>query len=463
MTPATSTKTRDARVEQIALLDPLDRTLLQVLALITAPVPERTLLDLCKLAGLPLRTAQGASPATSLTPNLGRLKKLKLITADHRVPAELTEILARQFFADTTTMVSPPVTAKVAPNKTTKPVRPPGPVLLTTALVNAIRVLLPLPSTVYYSSRKMESICGLYRRELRIALHQQDWRHLDNSLSFLLDCCPTQIDPLIPLINNPFDGVWFATLPPAWQVWLLRRLFAHTTLHLEPDQEALAYGLELARGKAVSAENRTPFVFDLIVRLLLGGQISEALTLLETIRRHEPKPYSFGLDGLIALMQGQTEAAVEFFAVDLKELRRLNAKRNLFFSSLVAPFAILALLRKGDAASLKKAGVALEQARRSCEYSRYSLSPIFAALEAMLSNQGGLLPEVALRPLAPLDQELARTERWTDAAVCRHGPVDHQWPPDRQGDQPPQPGPGPVTRGRPDLAGGGIRRTALPG
>jgi len=399
MTPPPPAKTRDARIEQIALLDPLDRILLQILALVAEPIPERTLFDLCKLAGLPL-TAEGNSPAASLTPNLGRLKKLKLITADHRVPAELTEILARQFFADTTTMVTPPVTGK-APKKSDKPARPPGPVLLTTAMVNAIRALLPVPSTTYYSSRQMDSICGLYRRELRFALHQRNWHRLDSSLDFLADNCPTPIDPLIPLLNTPFDDAWFATLPTTWQAWLLRRIFTHTTLHLEPDQEALTYGLKLAQGKTVSAEDRSPFVFDLIVRLLLGGQISEARALLETIRRHEPKPYAYGLDGLLALLRGQSEEALEFFAADLKELRRLYAKRNLFFGTLVAPFAILALLRKGDAVSLKKAGLALEQARRCCEYSRYALTPIFAALEAILDNQNGLLPEVALQPLAP--------------------------------------------------------------
>ena len=280
-------------------------------------------------------------------------------------------------------------------------------------MVGAVQAILPEPTSVYYlTGQRLASACNRILRELRIALLNGNNRRLEALTNTLLTHChahANSVDPLVRLVNNPFDAAWFGTIPPQWQARILLRIFTHTFFSLEADREALDLALNSSLRATVLSDDRVELTFNLIIRLILGGQTMQARLLIEEISHNDTNNYSFGFGGWIALIEGRLEEALNLFESDLKELRRRQGKRTIFFASYAAPLFLLALLRKGDAASLNKAGVYLNQALRRSEHFTFMTVPL-AALEAMLGSQNGLSPEAALRPLQPFIKDWQKIE-----------------------------------------------------
>ncbi len=409
---------RETLLEQMESLSPPELSALQVLAIAAEPLTHNALLDICRNAGLPLKKTPDATPVPTLLPQVQRLKSLHLIDDHSLVNEVILEVIARRVFADKQSRVVPILPAEKAQKKLAgrwvpksqkpKPRPLPVPVPLAKAIVDAVRAALPAPSSFFHlTGLRLVSACNRTLRELRIALLDGNSQQLEHCTRILLNDCTAQtgsIDPLVRLLNNPFDAAWFGTLSPIMQTRLLSRIFNHTFFNLEPDGEALELALVPALRGAVPADDRLRFTFDLIIRLLLGGEPAQARQLLDEIERQATNAYTFGFTGWIALIEGRLEDSLNLFTADLKEFRRQQRKRTLFFSNLAAPFFILALLRKGDADSLKQAGTYLDQLRRRYEYSTF-MAAILAALTAMLASQNGFSPEEARAPLVALGND----------------------------------------------------------
>lgn len=399
---------REALQERTEHLSPMETALLQLLAVVAEPVDHDTLIDIYRKTGLSFPDETGG-PVRTLLPQLRRLRIFKLISPTNVVHEAIEEIIVRLVFADTKTKVFPPAPASsdassrrgrksTAPK--TQPV--PAPVSLATALVRTVRLALPAPSTYWSPAGKKTTVCPRYLREMRIALHEKDAQRLEASYNALYTYCDTRslkVNPLVRLVHNPFDGAWFSTLPAEWQVRLLSLIFSNTITRFDSDNEALAYALNPALRAGLSNEWRAPFTYNLAVRLILGGHIGQARRLLDEMVLSQTKSDSFGLYGWIAFLEGHLEESLKSFEADLKELRRRQNRRNIFFSGLGGFFFILALLRKGDADSLRKAGQYLEQVRNRSENPAL-MAPVHAALEAILASLAGEEPEAAARPIA---------------------------------------------------------------
>ena len=409
--------TRAVLEKRLERLSPLERSILQVLAVADEPLNQTVLLGLCTRAGIPLCDPTTNKPPTSLSPQLRRLRDLGLIGTNNLISEQIVEVVVRALFADTETLVTPtppvqpaqlklPAASKGRKNPPPTPQPPAMP--LAQAIVAAVRSALPEPKGMHpFLGRDKATACRRTRRELRLALVGGEERDLDQLIDTLRHYCQppgTFTDPVVSLINNPFDPAWCATLSAQRQALLIRRLLTHAFYALEPDQEPLALGLRPELRAALPADERLELLYHLALRLILAGRTTEAQGLVDELSALTGG-YTFGFGGWIALVEGRLAAALDLFAADLKELRRRQRKRTIFFTSHAAPFALLALLRAGDAASLDMARVHLDQALR---YNRRFnvLDPTLASVQALLDSQGGLPAHTALIHLQPFADDL---------------------------------------------------------
>ena len=409
--------TRAVLEKRLERLSPLERSILQVLAVADEPLNQTVLLGLCTRAGIPTHDPATNKPLTSLSPQVRRLRDLGLIGTNNLISEQIVEVVVRALFADTETLVTP--TPPVQPaqlklpaaskgRKNPPPTPQPPAVPLAQAIVAAVRSALPEPKGMYpFLGREKTTACRRTRRELRLALVGGEERDLDQLIDTLRHYCQppgTFTDPVVSLINNPFDPAWCATLSAQRQALLIRRLLTHAFYALEPDQEPLALGLRPELRAALPADERLELLYHLALRLILAGRTGEAQRLVDELSALTGG-YTFGFGGWIALVEGRLAAALDLFAADLKELRRRQRKRTIFFTSHAAPFALLALLRAGDAASLDMARVHLDQALR---YNRRFnvLDPTLASVQALLDSQGGLPAHTALIHLQPFADDL---------------------------------------------------------
>ena len=409
--------TRAVLEKRLERLSPLERSILQVLAVADEPLNQTVLLGLCTRAGIPTHDPATNKPLTSLSPQLRRLRDLGLIGTNNLISEQIVEVVVRALFADTETLVTPtppvqpaqlklPAASKGRKNPPPTPQPPAMP--LAQAIVAAVRSALPEPKGMYpFLGREKTTACRRTRRELRLALVGGEDRDLDLLIDALRRHCQPAVpysDPVISLINNPFDPAWCASLPARRQALLIRRLLTHAFYALEPDQEPLALGLRPELRAALPADERLELLYPLALRLILAGRTGEAQRLVDELSALTGG-YTFGFGGWIALVEGRLAAALDLFAADLKELRRRQRKRTIFFTSHAAPFALLALLRAGDAASLDMARVHLDQALR---YNRRFnvLDPTLASVQALLDSQGGLPAHTALIHLQPFADDL---------------------------------------------------------
>ncbi|ADW17087.1 SNF2-related protein [Desulfobulbus propionicus DSM 2032] len=425
MSPPHRDADRAKLLEQINRLSPLERSVLYVLAVAAEPVANATVCTLCTQAGLPLNDETDGPPLTSLAPQLRRLRTLGLIDEHNLINELIVEVVVRRLFADKQSTITPlPQTVETAkkrviPNRSgvktraPKPQPLPVPVFLAWSIITAVRSVLPAPTTSYsFMGRQLTAACSRTQRELRIALYYGDDA---SSLAALTDtllshCCEHQpfIHPLVRLVANPFDPVWCTTLPAARQIQLLTLILSHSFFYLEAEPEAWKLACDPALRAAASPGDRVTLLYYLIHQHILSGQTAQARQCIEEMRR-DTANYAFGFGGWIALIEGRIDEALELFESDLKELRKRQRKRAALLSSDLTPFFLLALLRKGDAASLGKAGVYLDQALRRSEPVN-SIAVGLASIEAMLGSQSGLSAEAARRPLRPYTEKRSKIE-----------------------------------------------------
>ncbi|WP_448871533.1 DEAD/DEAH box helicase [Desulfobulbus propionicus] len=424
--------TCQALLHKVDQLEPLERAVLQVLAVADEPLSAAMVLSLCTRAGLLALDTQNPSPITSLNPQLRRLQQLNLIEDSHQVNECIVEVIVRRVFADNATMVAPPrdqgnTHRKRLPNRTGASTRTPKvqkmpniqePVLsvpLAQAIVDAVRALLPAADSIYYlGGKQLTTACRRKLRELRLSLVGQDdsrLHHLAHDLATY--CLPTPsaaepfVDPVLGMVNSPFDPDWIRSLPPDRQSLIFTRIFSHSLYSLEDDQQALELALDPKLHASLTQANRIDLTFHLIVRLILAGRLEPARRLLKSLRENETHDYDFGLSGWIALLTGNRLESLALFEAELKELRRRQRKRTGFLNNLAGPYYILALLLGGDLAGLTEAEVLLRQARHQ---NHERIPAGYLALEAMLASQNGATPEAARRSLPKLSQDLLPIE-----------------------------------------------------
>ncbi|MGE4560414.1 MAG: DEAD/DEAH box helicase [Desulfobulbus sp.] len=422
--------TYQALLQKVDQLAPAELAVLQALAVADEPMNATMALNLCIRAGL-----LPPDSHTDLAPKLRRLKQLNLIGKDNHVNESIVEVIVRRVFADRQTKLTPPQDQEYTNKKRTpgrtglKPqtpkvqklpiVREPAVSMpLAQAIVDAVRLLLPASDSVYYlRGNQLATACRRKLRELRLCLVGGD----DSRLNHLADeltanCLPIPladepfVDPVVRMVNTPFDPAWIKTLPPDRQAMIFGRIFNHSYYSLEDDRQTLELALDPELQNALTTGHRVDLTFHLVSRLILAGRLEPARQLLKTMREKDTGEYDFGLNGWITLLSGTLQDSLALFEDELKVLRKRRRKRTVFLNNRTGPYFILALLRRGDLAGLTQAETFLRQATH---HNYENLPAGYSALEAMLASQNGSAPEAARRILPPLDQNL----------LFNHGPA----------------------------------------
>jgi superfamily II DNA or RNA helicase len=232
-----------------------------------------------------------------------------------------------------------------------------------------------------------------------------------------------QANPITLICANPFDADWFAG-QPRW-LWppVLSDVLKTALLWFEPADDVLGL-LESCLGPAEAAEDpalswvRLSWAEQLVSR----GQLAAALERLH----HNQRSARCAFSGLQEVVQGAPDRGLPLFEEGLT-LNEDGKGQPRYFTSLAAPFHLLALMADGSEANLQAAGGYLDSA---VARPNQPLSDLFSILRALyLHRRDGV--EAALRSLAaahwgaqmpPLYTFFyAMTRHWIDPARAAAG------------------------------------------
>jgi len=247
-------------------------------------------------------------------------------------------------------------------------------------LVRAVKEELPSATYLYSNS------CPRVMRDFRIGIYSRDRNFFRKRLAELSSACSTLPDytaSIARICNDPFDEAWFSTLPVEIRMHALSIIFLQAMFRLEPDADALSHAMKNPFFKSAPQPERTPLLYNLVSRLIMGGRLSEAQDVIPEI---EGRDYTFGLMGWLRFVQGKNSEAIGSFETDLRELRRRLGKRDVNFSGLGGLFYVLALLKSENEEHLNRADQLVSSSLSSKGVSDFSLS-VLRSLRGIVQAQ----------------------------------------------------------------------------
>ncbi|MGI0489672.1 DEAD/DEAH box helicase [Pantanalinema rosaneae CENA516] len=351
---------RQQLIKTYRQLLPLEQTIVQLFSVIYEPI-SRTLFVSC-LNALGVRTRNEASfTATSVKPYLDRLIDLEVLVQYSGQGPQCHPLLK-----------------EVATRDIVQTGR-------FDAFANTVEKIIPIPQRWKNGPRTFNSE-GLFIREFRIGLYRQDLpfinQQLENYYKYSYQKNKLAIDQVyLQICNNPFDPVWFRTLPQALYENALTSILNHSMLHLTPVDEAF----QLLQADALDRGKDSDFLpLVLLDQLILRGQLKTAETVLAGLSESQPINF-LTVRGCLQFLQDDNAAAIATYTQALQVLKKGSGKRKLYFQSMSGLFFILALLKDGSAARLSEAAEYTAIAQQA----KHWLSDIYARLLAVIQIQQG--------------------------------------------------------------------------
>jgi len=315
-TSASNLKKREKLLSLYEALPPGEQALVQFCSLTMEPMSMTTVIRCFDVTGISIMET-GKTSWQKLQPALKRISKLGLVDDHYQCPEGFREIATRR-------SVSEGHFEKMA---------------------RAIQRLMP--GNRYLSRYSPEYDWRRLLRDFRIAFYRHDSKEVKALYDQMLRFCPMPYrtpDPFLRICNQPFDRTWFATLPLDLRIAALSRILFQSLIFLEPDEAPLNEALALASGKELKADGSRSLLHILALRLLLGGRLAEARTVIERMAA-AAEGFSDGLQGCLYFLEGKNEEAIAAVEADLRSLVRRTGIRNNFFTDPVGLFFLLALLK----------------------------------------------------------------------------------------------------------------------
>jgi len=211
------------------------------------------------------------------------------------------------------------------------------------SLIAAICKILPAPDRQLIDNTKFSRI----GRDLRFAILNGD---LDQFNCALLNFFNHQdhfsgTHPIVTICNTPFDADWFSRLPAQIQLFALNEIFKHDLVNLEKIAELEDYLNSPYAVAGIPEEGKASINYLHIIILLLQGKLDEGQAL---IKKAGNQIQSFGLQGCFLSLQGKTIEAIRSYEEELQVLRKVNNKKNAYFTGIEGLFYLLSLLIKGS-------------------------------------------------------------------------------------------------------------------
>ncbi len=299
-------------LQQYHKLSSFEQTLLQFQSIVYEPA-HATLIVNC-LRKLDIRSPRGNKPtAANLNHYFGKFQEAGLLTKERQCAPILVEVLSR---------------IAVENN-------------VFTAYANAIRKEAPV--SYYYG--KWTTRCWRAMREMRIGIYTQNFDLIDDALEFLSGQCREIISPLPPSLlvtTSPFDPVWFRSLAPSFQFFLLENIFSYILASLKDYPEVFSYLIEETGTEGLSQDEKLPFLRILFVQYIFRGQLPEARQLLN---ENSESFIGTGAAGTLAFLAGQSDITDDLFETDLNFLRELTGSDKVAFFGPIGLFHALATLQ----------------------------------------------------------------------------------------------------------------------
>jgi len=298
-----------------------ERTLVQILSIIFAPVSKHVLLNTARRTG---SLAPGGRSYTGLiiSDTLDRLDGLKLVKLAKdgvRCNPQITHAASLSAVRDGAFE----------------------------AMARAVQAEIPMVTnwgSSYYRSAAhalRDVRIGCYRNDADFALQMA----AQYERQFPYDTL--RCHPLVAACNNPFDGAWFRSLPEPLQIATLRQLLPQASRNLDHAQGPFEVLCELASRLALPRD-----LIDIYcLELLLRGRLAEA----EKAAQEMVSSTQLAVLGCAALQRVSCQAAADIFEGALARLRKETGKRKTFFDDITGPMFILALVGTGDPALLARA------------------------------------------------------------------------------------------------------------
>ncbi len=390
-------------------LSEIERMIMQLCSIIQEPTSGVIILRCLQKSG-----AELAKPLDkrSLDIHLSRLQSLKLLNRKLQCHPIILETVARSALA--AGLIRTRSKSSAAANAPKSPADY-GP------FVKAVMEEHPSERNLLYSNPQF---CPRTMRDFRIGLYVNDRELWEQAYKQIYSYCHpthTQPDPFVQVCNNPFDPGWFRTLPPSIMVYALQKIFEQTIMHMEPDNEQVAFAMDPGVANAMEPEDRLLLKYHLISRLLLGGKTAKAEELIATI---DDSFYHEALSGWLHFIQGRGAESLAAYESGLRALRKETGKRSVFLTGPAGVFHILAMLKDQESilANLRKIGQMLDATDRG-RLASYVVAPFSAlrtitrvlSLDMTIAKAAPLRVEQPDNGLAVFFMALAR--QWRDGKL----------------------------------------------
>jgi len=297
-------------------LSPGEQALVQFCSLAMEPMSMTTVIRCFDVTGISV-AGTGKTSWQNLQPALKHIIKLGLVDDHYQCPEAFREIATRR---------------AVAEGHFEK-------------MARTIQRLMP--GNRYLSRYSPEYDWRRVLRDFRIAFYRQDSKEVKALYDQMLRFSPVHYrspDPFLRICNQPFDRLWFGTLPLDLRSAALSHILFHSLIFLEPDETPLDEAMSLISGKNPTENGGQSLLHVLAIRLLLGGRLKEARRIIGKMAE-ESEGFTDGLLGCLYYLEGKNEDAIAASEADLRSLVRKTSVRNNFFTNPVGLFFLLALLK----------------------------------------------------------------------------------------------------------------------
>ena len=296
-------------------IPPFERSLLHLASIIYDAANRMTLANCLRRARIKGPKGEWLTSAT-ISPFLQKLQDLELLDKNGRCPESIAELASRDALA--------------AGNFR--------------ELAEAVQHEIPFSQ---YQPKGVQR-CQRAMREYRIGLYTGNVVHLENMHLVLDKQCEDEVVrrfPAVRFCNNPFAADWLRKLAPSLQFYILDQMMGYSLHYLTLLEKPFSYLKSEETLQAIPAEERLPFQRLLAGLCLWRGNLAEVKKLM---RENQESFAGSGMAGCIDFMLGQNEQALIRFEQDLQALKKLGARRRIFFPGIAGLFFILALLKAGD-------------------------------------------------------------------------------------------------------------------
>jgi hypothetical protein len=323
-------KTRDRLVAVYQSLVEIDRSIVQLFAVIYTPVSRTLFFECFQQTGL-----WGLKPLTAVAikPYLDRL-----LVSDLLIPHAKNTLQIHPLIAE--------VAAREAVSTDNL-----------TVMAQVVATNLPVAVHRYNQQRQFESR-GEFIREVRLGLYLNDLKFINEQFDAYYNSYGRVTDPILPAqlwyqtCNNPFDPNWFATLDPALAETVWYSILDYSIDHLAPVDGAFT-ALQVA-DKDPTKPTELQLRVKLVEQLLFRGKVSEAKQALESFPATWRDRVAL-LWGWWHFLRGDDTQAIGEYETSLKALKKGAGKRKTYFMTAGGIFFILALIRRGEGVDLRAA------------------------------------------------------------------------------------------------------------